>query len=204
MEHFNEYTPHSNLSEEEKIMHLTVNDCAELASRFSGMNPDKTPKAALAYQSYDFHADEDSSEKDSVFHVNANRIEMSLDQINGFYTLDIIFDSCEDITLKTMWARSQKHHSNEVYQPDKTWIFYVKLVTQMPNDEGMVLTADILNPLAIYLIRRTPNELVPDYPVLDGGYSGGNTIRMLLHPELVTFRYEEDSEEASSLEEEEN
>ena len=105
-----------------------------------------------------------------------------------------------------MWARLQKHKSNETYLCDKTWIFYMKLMEDEESAEGTQFTADILNPLAFFLIRTVPNQDVENFEVEPGVFTGGNTIRFLLHRDLVTFQYEdvESVDEDMELDEEDS
>lgn len=181
----------SNEISEESMLRLNANDLAEITRKFSGLKSDGKPKASLSYCAYDFDAPEDDVDKSTICFPEPSRIELSIDKATGFYTLDVIFKDEKDPTLKMMWARLQRHKSNEVYQCDKTWIFYMKLMEENDVAEGALFTADILNPLSFYLIRTVPDQYIEDYEVESGVYCGGNTIRFLLHRDLVTFQYED-------------
>lgn len=175
-------------------LNLTPKDIAEFTRRFSGLKKDGKAKAVVSYSAYDFDAPEDDADKDSIFYTEPARIELSIDQFIGFYTLDFIYKDEKDPSLKTFWARLQNHKSNEVYMGDKKWIFYIKIVEDnkdVEKESGIVYTVDILNPIAFFLIRTIPDDYVKDYLVAPNTYCGGNTVRMLLHNDLVTFSYEE-------------
>lgn len=186
-----EYTNENEQPKEDHILRLNANDLAEITRKFSGLKPDGKPKASVSYCAYDFDAPEDDIDKNTVCFPETTRIEFSVDKVTGFYTLDLIFKDSEEATLKMMWARLQKHKSNETYLCDKTWIFYMKLMEDEESAEGTQFTADILNPLAFFLIRTVPNQDVEDFEVEPGVFTGGNTIRFLLHRDLVTFQYED-------------
>lgn len=187
-----EYDYNTETQETEQILRLNAGDMAEIASRMSGLRRDGSAKVSVSYSAYDFEAPEDDAEKNKISFADIARAELSVDKVTGFYTLDLVFKNSDDATLKMMWAALQRHKSNEVFQCDKTWIFYIKLIEEENEDESeeMLFTADILNPLAFYLIRTIPNQLEFDYEVEQGVYCGGNTIRFLLHRDLVTFQYE--------------
>lgn len=174
------------------VMLLTQKDIAEYTFKFSGLSKEGKPKSYLTYNCYEFNEENLSEEKETIYYADAKRIELSIDRMNGFYTLDLIFDSCENTTLKMLWARLQKHKSNEVYQADKTWIFYMKLAQDDELlEDSAIYTANIFNPLAFYLIRSVSNEEVKDFEIEENVFSGGNTIRFLIHPDLLTFQFEE-------------
>ena len=198
---FDEQTPTMD------FMELTVNDMVRYASMMSGLKADGTPKSILSYASYDFDAPDNDPEKDEFYFCRPKRIDLSLDKVNGHYLMDVVFDDCEEKSLKMFWARLQRHRMNEIYASDKTWVFYMKLVQDEDNPEsGVVYTANMFNPLAYFLIRTVPNEVVRDYEVDTGVHSGGNTVRLLFHPNLVTFEYEDvyaESEDDSEMMEDE-
>lgn len=190
---------------ESSELRLNAKDLVEVTSHFSGLKPDGTPKAFLNYSAYDFDVPEDDIDKNTISSANPVRIELCLDRMTGFYIMDIIFQDENDISLKLLWAKLQKHKSNETYLGDKMWIFFIKLIENLSDDElehtTGVYSADILNPLCFYLIRTIPDQKVEDYEVEPGVFSGGNTIRLLLHSDLVTFQYEDmEDDEARDIE----
>lgn len=179
----------------EKEVKMNFKEMAEVARHFTGLRPDGLPKAFVNYTSYDFSAPEDDIDRQTVSTAHPARAELSLDKMTGFFTLDLIFRDENDMSLKLLWAKLQKYKSDETYMSDRTWIFYIKMFENIPDEElgktPVVYTADIMNPLAFFLIRSVPEQKVRDFEVEPGKFSGGNTIRLLLHPDLVTFRYEE-------------
>lgn len=192
MDNFENYdATNNNDVEENPILRLNADDMADICRRLSGLKFDGSPKVSVSYCAYDFEAPEDDPDKDTIYFADITRAELSLDKMTGFYVLDLSFKDAEDPSLKLMWARLQKHKSNETYLCDKTWIFFIKLIEDEESAEGTAFAADILNPLVFYLIRRVPNEDVSDYEVEPGVFTGGNTIRFLLHRDLVTFQYED-------------
>ena len=190
----NELNDNVQAFEDSAPLEMNEKDIAELATRFSGFKPDKTAKAMLTYCAYDNDSPEDDMDRNTFGSIENARVELSLDQMNGFYTLDVIFDSPENQSLKLFWARLQKHKLNETYTPEKLWIFFIKLIENLDDEQiekqGVVMSANVLNPLAFYLIRTISDDKVPDFEVEPGVYSGGNTVRLLLHKDLVTFQYD--------------
>lgn len=184
----------NSMQTDEQKIEMDIRSTAEIAQHFSGLRPDGSPKAILHYCAYDFGAPDDDIDKQTISVARPARAELSLDRLTGFYTLDLVFPDENDLSLKLLWQKLQKHRSNETYRSDTTWIFYIKMFENLTDEElefsNTVYTADILNPLAYFLVRTVPDQKVQDYPVEPGIYSGGNTIRMLLHRDLVTFQYE--------------
>lgn len=173
---------------------LKDTDIAEVAVKFSGLRPDGSPKAIANYCAYDQDSPEDDFDRNLIGDIECNRVELTLDRMTGFYTLDFVFDSPNNKSLKLFWSRLQRHKMNETYESDKLWIFFIKLVQNTSNGElgdRVLFSANILNPLAFFLIRTVPEEEAKDYLVDTGVYCGGNTVRLLLHRDLVTFQYEE-------------
>lgn len=179
---------------ESNALELNEKDISEMARRFSGIKQGRDPKAVATYCAYDNDSPEDDFDRNTLGSLDNVRIELSLDQLNGFYTLDFIFDDPQNLTLKLFWAKLQKHKMNETYNPEKLWIFFIKLIENIDGDElekrDSVLSVNILNPLAFYLVRTVPDSAVVDYEVEPGVFCGGNTVRMLLHKDLVTFQYD--------------
>ena len=114
------------------------------------------------------------------------RIEMTYDKVSGFYTMDLIFKP-DSKDLKLMWAAIQKHRLNVVYEPEKTWIFLFEIEEIGEEGATEIIVADILNPLVSYLVRKVPDEQAIPFGVEGNATCGGNTIRCLLHPDLVSF-----------------
>lgn len=180
--------------DEQNVLELNEKDMAKYALRFSGLKADRTAKSLVSYCSFDNDAPEDDLDKNSFGSLENARVELTLDQMSGFYLLDLIFDNPNNQTLKLLWAKLQRHKQNETYSPDKLWIFFIKLIENLDDEQmkkqGTVMSANILNPLAYFLIRTVPDEMIEDYQVEPNVFCGGNTIRLLLHKDLVTFQYD--------------
>lgn len=171
---------------------LNAKDIFEITTKFSGIGENKEPKSVVTYCAYDFDAPEDDVDKNSIYYVKEARVELSFDHKTGFYTMDLIFDNPDNKELKLFWARLQKHKSNETFLGDKLWIFYINLTENdfSESDNGNVFTASIMNPLLFFLTRKTPDQMLStEEPLEDDMLQGGNCIRMLLHKDLVSFRY---------------
>lgn len=171
---------------------LSADEIADITQRFSGINQDGSPKTTVSYCAYDFHSPEDDPDRENIHIIEDARLELCLDHTNGFYSMDLIFDSPDNKDLKLMWSCLQRHHSNEVYQGDKMWIFYINLLEKEPVDENVAFTGHILNPLMFSLTRQVSNQDLSEdmeEEIEHGIFQGGNVIRFVLHKDLVSFQY---------------
>lgn len=181
---------------------LSTHDIADITQKFSGISADGLPKTTVSYCAYDFHSPEDDPDRNNVHIIEDARVELFLDQTNGFYSMDLIFDQPDNKNLKLLWSSLQKHRSNEVYRGDKMWIFYINLLENPSIESNVVFTGHILNPLMFSLTRQVPNQNLPEdmeNEIESGIFQGGNVIRFVLHKDLVSFQYE-----SFELEENEN
>lgn len=189
-----------NPDKEENIgndsVEMSEKDLSEIMLRFSGIDENGVPKSVVTYSAYDYDAPEDDPDKNNVFTAEDAKVELSVDWRTGFYTLDLIFDSPENRFLKMMWAKLQRHKSNEVYMGDKLWVFYISLMetgSALSGEKNKdVFVANIMNPVLFFLTRQVPNQDAGEEfetELGSGCYLGGNCIRMLLHKDLVKFKY---------------
>lgn len=177
-----------------KKTEMSQKDLVEVMARFSGFDEEGVPKSLVSYCSYNADSDPEEIENGPVFEAEDAEVELSLDWKTGFYTLDLIFDDPDNRCLKMMWASLQKHRENEIKEGDKPWIFYINLLETNPlvrEDGGTdVFMVNIINPLIFFLTRQVPNQDVfVEYEDEGHVFYGGNCIRMLLHKDLVTFKY---------------
>ena len=194
-----------NVEDTQKAVEVTYKNIAEYASYFTGTKEDGEPKGYLTYMSYDNGVPEDDPSKSEGHILEGATLSLSVDPLTGFYLLDVNFTSADNTSLKTFWARLQEFRQRQMEEPEKLWIFYIELLENFEEDDEVIYTVRIVNPLAYYLIRSVPNEGVPnEFEVENGIFSGGNTVRLLLSREFVEFAYETGDGEDYSYESEED
>lgn len=184
--------PEDTEEKQDDTVVLSANDIADITQRFSGISSDGSPKTTVSYCSYDFNSPEDDPDRNNIRIIENARVELFLDQTNGFYAMDLIFDSPDNKDLKLLWASLQKHHSNEVYQSSKMWIFYINLLENAQVEENVAYTGHVINPLMFSLTRQIPNQDLSEDEEVEiehGIFQGGNVIRFVLHKDLVSFQY---------------
>lgn len=182
-----------NNEQQNHVVEASQKDIYNIMSRFSGLDENGVPKATVTYCAYNADAPEEEIEKQPVYTAEEAKVELSVDWKTGFYTLDLIFDDPDNRFLKMMWANLQKHKSNETFDGEKLWIFYISLIENNSvvneNGDSDVFIANIVNPLLFFLTRQVPNQEIFNEEEEANVFYGGNCIRMLLHKDLVTFKY---------------
>lgn len=173
---------------------LDQKEVYEIMQRFSGLDENGVPKATVSYCSYNADAPDEEIAQSPVYLAEEAMVELSMDWKTGFYTLDLIFNDPDNRFLKMMWANMQKHKSNEVYDGEKLWVFFINLIenNSIVKEDGSsdIFMANIINPVLFFLTRQVPNQDVfVEYEDEGNVFYGGNCIRMLLHKDLVTFKY---------------
>lgn len=186
-----------NIKENSNIK-LSENDLNNFINRLSGIdNETGYAKASISYQTYDFDAPDDDTNKQRVYQLTNAVIQISRNKrYNDLYTVDFIFKSPDDTELKLLWARLQQYLKNQSQYSNKDWIFYICLLERasvslqtVKNDT--LLIGNLINPIMFYLTRETPNLETIDKNI-NNEMLGGNIIRMIVGKENFTFQLESD------------
>lgn len=186
-----------NIKENSNIK-LSENDLNNFINRLSGIdNETGYAKASISYQTYDFDAPDDDTNKQRVYQLTNAVIQISRNKrYNDLYTVDFIFKSPDDTELKLFWARLQQYLKNQSQYSNKDWIFYICLLERasvslqtIKNDT--LLIGNLINPIMFYLTRETPNLETIDKNI-NNEMLGGNIIRMIVGKENLTFQLESD------------
>lgn len=182
-----------NNFDESEITYLDDSDIAVFLARLSGTNTyDGLGKVVISYQAFAAEDSEENFDKQTVYSISNAAVRIAMDKLNpGYYVVDIVFKGYNDPELKMLWARLQRHLTNESQSADKTWLFHFNILEkacateQMEHDDTLV-TCDIYNPLVTYLTREIPDQLT-DERFANGELMGGNIVRMVIHNSLLTF-----------------
>jgi hypothetical protein len=120
-------------------------------------------------------------------------VQMWIDKLHpGYICLDIAFRSFDDPELRLMWGRLNRHIKNMSKEPDKTWVFYIRILDNESIRIGKteIKIAHVVNPLMFFLTRDLPTTQ-SDNQSSDMGLQGGNIIRMLIPEETVNLEISE-------------
>ncbi len=172
---------------------LSDRQLKDFCLRLSGKDDKGKVRAKLAYTNYeikegDFSIPSDQpiiDIKDAYIDINPNKT------LPDFYTIDIVFPSCDCLDLKLLWLKLEQYKKADRKIDDgKQAIFLIQVSENFEMEEidsvKNRIFCNIINPLLFYLTREVPNQLVEEVKTEDG-LQGGNIIRLLCQSPLVTF-----------------
>ena len=178
MNDFENYDVEDTSSEFEKY-------CAEL----SGKDADGMPLATISYQCYAMEDDDNAPSKTVSYTLTTPWAQLWIDKMHPEYVcLDVAFRSADDPELRMMWNRLNRHIRNMSKNPEKTWIFYIRVLDNASTRIGQseIKVAHIVNPLMFFLTRELPTVEAHNEET-EFGLQGGNIIRMLIPVETVNI-----------------
>lgn len=176
-----------NILNNEEI--LIVSEFEQCCSELSGKDGDGRPLATISYQTYFLEEEEHSTAKELSYPLTTPWVQIWIDKLNpGFVGVDIAFRSFDDPELRLMWNRLNRHIRNMSKEPEKTWIFYIKILDNASLNplSKEIKMMHIINPSIFFLTRETPTMLATNSES-NYGLQGGNIIRMLVPEESVSI-----------------
>ena len=166
-----------------------VSDFEKYCAKISGKDADGKPLVTISYQCYALEDDENSPSKQVSYTLTTPWTQIWVDKLNpGYVGMDIAFRSFDDAELRLLWGRLNRHIRNMSKEPEKTWIFYIKI---LENASLSVVSKEVsmvhaMNPSICFITRETPtmqaNNSESEY-----GLQGGNIVRMLIPSDLVNI-----------------
>lgn len=170
---------------------VTIEKISELTAELSGTDAMGVRKSVAVYMTYDLENGEMMGYIEPSV-VGEVRTELSVDRLTGFYSLDLYFEDSEDANLLALWGSLFDCRQKQIYETDTNWVSHFKLTQVVENmDQGTdVLTAELINPLIYSITREKPDQKVSEFEFQENMLFGGNIIRMVFHPNTVTFQYE--------------
>lgn len=178
----NEITNNEILNENE------VSDFEKYCAKISGKDAEGRPLVTISYQCYALEDDDNSPSKKVSYTLTTPWIQIWVDKLNpGYVGIDIAFRSFDDPELRLLWGRLNRHIQNMSKYPEKTWIFYFKVLedASLSVTSKEVSMVHIMNPSIFFITRESPtmqaNNSESEY-----GLQGGNIVRMLVPENLVS------------------
>lgn len=163
----------------------------EYLAKISGKDAEGKPLVTIAYQCYALEDDDNSPAKQVSYNLTTPWIQFWVDKLNpGFVGIDIAFRSFDDTELRMLWGRLNRHIRNMSKEPEKTWIFYVKVIENaslLPQSEEVAMV-HFMNPSISFLTRELPTMQASN-EASNYGLQGGNVIRMLVPENLVEIEF---------------
>lgn len=165
-----------------------VSDFEKYCAKISGKDAEGRPLVTISYQCYALEDAENSPSKQVSYNLTTPWVQLWVDKLNpGYVGMDIAFRSFDDAELRLLWGRLNRHIRNMSKEPEKTWIFYFKI---LENASLSVTSKDVymvhaMNPSIFFITRESPtmqaNNSESEY-----GLQGGNIIRMLIPDNLIS------------------
>ncbi len=164
---------------------------SNFTNRLSGIDNEGISKSMVSYQCYE-EGDYDNPQN-AIRSLSSNvRIQIAINKkYPDLILIDFCFQSPDNTEIKLFWLRIQDFIKKQAEQSDKNWIFYINIleragITYQTQEEDLLLSMNIYNPIICYLTREVPNARVKDEMVGDE-MVGGNIVRMLVPTSLVYF-----------------
>lgn len=158
-------------------------------AEMSGKDVNGKPLAIVSYQCYTMEESEDSTAKQVSYSLTTPYVQLWVDKLHpGYIGLDIVFRSFDDSELRLLWGRLNRHVRNMSKEPDKTWVFYLRILdnASLSNDSEEIRIVHLVNPTLFFLTRETPFVESTDSES-DFGLQGGNIVRMIIPEELANI-----------------
>lgn len=171
---------------------ITLEELKDFFKRITGKNQNGESKSVISYQSYNYDADEDSTEKTTIYQLTNAYCSLSFDRLYPQYiTFEIYFQSCDDTELKLLWGRLQRHLKNQRENPEKRWVFYFNILEKESISDDISINdtlsiGHIMNPIMTFITREMPSMLSEEF-IYQGDLMGGNILKMLIPIELFSY-----------------